>query len=158
MNKEEKKAIGTAFIIEGESYYSSLAQPNNKGQYASNCYEVGIANPKIKISKKTDEAIAEVIKEKFETDFLKANGTNLDDTTEDNTIFVKIKNSKYPIPCYDINGERIEAPRISNGFPIKVKVKLNYSEKYKTYYLTAIGVKLMEEYKPFNPFDDEEDF
>lgn len=158
ITEAEKKALGIAFLISGQSYYSSLAQPNTKGNYASNCYEVGIANPKLRISKKTSDEIADVIKEKFETEFLKTTNTEMDKDGEC-IIYTKIKNSKYPIPVFEENGKtKIDLPRIANGTEITAKCKLNYSEKFDSFYLTVVAVKLEQEYKVFNPFEDMEDF
>lgn len=142
------------FIITGESYYSSLAQPNSKGKFASNCYEVGIENPSVNFSKNTDEKSRKHALAVFET-YIK------DITSETGDVIgqsVKIKNSKYPIPTFDNEGNRIDLPRISNGTKLIVKVKTAYSDNYSKDYLTVMAVKLIDEYKPFNPFGDIDDY
>lgn len=157
LTKAQEKAINTAFLIKGEAYYCSLAQPNNKGQFASHCYEVGISSPSFMFSKKTSDDIKDVINEFIETDFIKTTETGIDETGKPIT-FCKIKNSQYPIPTYTMENERIETPRISNGTELTVKCKFNYSEKYNSFYITVIAVKLNEEYKEFKPFQDIDDF
>lgn len=138
------------FIIKGESYYSSLAQPNNKGQFASHCYEVGIKNPVVVLSKNTKKADAESITKLFES-LVKVN-----DETKDK--FIKIKNSRYPIATFENNGNKIELPRISNGIKFFAKCKTAHSEQYNTDYITVMAVKLIDDYKPFNPFEDLADY
>lgn len=145
----ETKNKDLEFIIKGESYYSSLAQPNSKGKFASNCYEVGFKNLEIvcknsetKENKKNIETVVnEHIKE-----------------TDEGEKFIKIRNSRYPIPTYTNAGEKIELPRISNCTKMFAKCKINYSEQFNTNYITVLAVKLIDDYKPFNPFDDIADF
>lgn len=138
------------FIIKGESYYSSLAQPNNKGQFASHCYEVGVKNPVVVLSKNTTKKDGEAITKLVES-LIKTN----EDTEEK---YIKVKNSRYPIATYENNGNKIELPRISNGIKFIVKCKTAHSEQYNTDYLTVKAVKLIDDYKPFNPFEDLADY
>lgn len=148
MKKNKNKSY--EFILKGGSYYTSLAQPNTKGKFASNCYEVGIKNPIIiyrKSSTKTEvEKINSII-----NDYIK----NIEDTTDN---FIKVKNSKYPIPTFENNGNKIESPRISNDTELIVKCKANYSEQFSKDYITVIAVKLVDDYTQYNPFNDINDF
>ena len=148
MGKNEKKSY--EFIVKGGSYYSSLAQPNTKGKFASNCYEVGIKNPTIVCRKSATKTEVEKINS-IVNDYIKT----IEDTADN---FIKVKNSKYPIPTFENNGNRIELPRISNDTELIVKCKTNYSEQFSKDYITVIAVKLVEDYKPFNPFENIDDF
>ena len=148
MAKNEKKSY--EFIVKGRSYYSSLSQPNTKGKFARNCYEVGVKNPAIVCRKSATQAERKKINS-IVNDYIK----NIDDT-DDN--FIKIKNSKYPIPTFENNGNRIELPRISNDTELIVKCKINYSEQFSKDYITVIAVKLVEDYNPFNPFKNIDDY
>lgn len=145
----ETKTINTEFIIKGESYYSSLAQPNSKGKFASNCYEVGFKNPEVvcknSASKEEKKNIKTIVDE-----YLKE--------TEEGEKFIKIKNSRYPILTLDNSGKKIELPRISNGVKMFAKCKINFSEQFNKDYITVLAVKLIDDYKPFNPFEDLDDF
>ena len=46
---------GIQFVITGNAYYCCLNKPNTKGNYPSNCYEVGISNPEFKFKKDLEE-------------------------------------------------------------------------------------------------------
>lgn len=126
--------MATKFKIRGKSNYAHLSKPNNKGKYG-----IGVAEIE-NILVNSDENVEEM--RAFFKDTFVSDGA------------CQFENSKYPINVQTVTGEPIEGVRLSNGFPIDVIVSLKYNETHKKYYCVVDGVKLLEEYKPFNAFND----
>lgn len=123
--------------ITGEANYCYTTRTNESGRYPSHCYEVGLLNPSCEDEKFYNKLSKEEI--------IKHNDNN--DTT------LKIANSKYPIPMYDKNGKEMDIVKLQNGVKIMIAVSIKHNDNYDKDYLICHGIKLMEDYKPFNPFD-----
>ena len=145
----KNEIINTKFIAKGTAYYCKLDNPNTKGKFPSNCYEVGIANPTFSFAKNcTDEMVGEIF-DNVINDLMK---------DSEDTKFIKIANSKYPIKVYDMNNNIIDNPRISNGINLIAKFTIKYNTNFDKLFIVVNGVKLLDEYKVSTPFDDINDF
>ena len=87
--------------IKGLSMYSSTAKPATKGEYPSNCYEVGLTDVDIVKTENDTE-------EYWLVDYITEHSKEIDIKDEDgNTIgeqsMFKIKNSRFEIPMFDMN-------------------------------------------------------
>jgi len=132
MNKENIK------YLSGEAYYCYTTRPNESGKYPSHCYEVGISNVETE-----DKEFLELI---GELGIVKVN----EDTQE---TYMKIANSKFPIPMFNMQGKEIDKCKLPNGTKIQLAVSMKHNEKFEKDYLICLGIKLLEDYKPFNPFE-----
>lgn len=136
--------------IKGKSLYSSTVRPATKGEYPSNCYEVCITD--IEIVKATNE------EEKFLTEYLNEHLKDVEIKDKDGNVIEKVKalkiaNSRYEIPMFDQNANRLpKAVPISNGVEITLELQKNHSDKFKTDYLVVKAIQVNEPIKEFNPF------
>lgn len=126
--------MATKFLIRGKSNYAHLSKPNKNGKFG-----IGVAEIE-NILVNSDENIEEM--RAFFKDNFVSNGV------------CQFENSKFPIKVQTVTDESIEGVRLSNGFPIDVIVSLKYNKTHKKYYCVVDGVKLLDEYKPFNAFND----
>lgn len=137
--------------IKGLSMYSSTAKPATKGEYSSNCYEVGLTDIDIVQTKNDTE-------KDWLSDYIANHSREIDIKDEDgNTIgtrsMFKIKNSRYEIPMFDMNGDRLpKAVALSNGTAITLELAKQHSDKYNTDYLVVKAIQVNEPIKEFNPF------
>jgi hypothetical protein len=130
--------VNDEFFIDGKAFYCKTNKPNTKGRYPSNCYEAGVFNPS------SEYDISQFVKDAVYTD-KEGNETQGEQ--------VSIKNSKYPIPIFDMNNERYQDNiSIPNGTDITMFCKVCYSEGFNTEYLVVRAIKINEELKEFNPF------
>lgn len=136
--------------IKGNSYYSTTTKKNTKGKYPSNCYEVGLTD--IDLSNVTDEDELEQV-EKFISEHQKEVDVKEDGKVIGTTSALKIANSKYEIPMFDMNANRLEnAVPLANGTPINIEVEIKHSDKFNTDYMTVKAIQVLEPIKEFNPF------
>lgn len=128
------------FYAKGLSFYSHTNKPETKGKYASNKYGVGLKD--FEFNTKDDELV------KFINDnFVREN--------KDGIEFIKSNNSIYPITVYDKNNKRFdESIPLSNDTMIYVSFSIKINPQSMKPYLIVNGVKLTEDYKPYNAFDD----
>lgn len=137
--------------IKGLSMYSSTTRPATKGDYPSNCYEVGLTDIDI-VSAKND-------KEKdWLLDYIADHSKDVDIKDENgNTIgtqaMFKIKNSRFEIPMFDMNAVKLpRAVPLSNGTPITLELAKRHSAEYNKDYLVVKAIQVNEPIKEFNPF------
>lgn len=137
--------------IKGLSMYSSTTKLATKGEYPSNCYEVGLTDIDIVQTKNDEEAI-------WLADYIADHSKEVDIKDEDgNTIgtqsMFKIKNSRFEIPMFDMNANKLpKAVALSNGTPITLDIAKQHSNKYNTDYLVVKAIQVNEPIKEFNPF------
>jgi hypothetical protein len=144
--------VNKELIAKGKNFYSMLNKPNTKGNYPSNCYEVGISEVEFSFPKSYSEDLVKNIFTEIIDDMIKE-----DEKTGEK--FIKIKNSKFKIPVLANDGKTIiESPRISNGTNIIAKLTVKYSDTFNKYYLVVNGVKILDEYKEHNPFDNIDEY
>ena len=137
--------------IKGFSMYSSTTKPVTKGEYPSNCYEVGLTDIEIVQTKNDTE-------KDWLVDYIADHSKEIDIKDEDgNTIgtqsMFKIKNSRFEIPMFDMNANKLtKAVALSNGTPITLDLAKQHSDKYNTDYLVVKAIQVNEPIKEFNPF------
>lgn len=139
-NTKAKKAyaIGDEFFITGKALYCFTTKPNNKGTMPSNKYEVCVTDFK-----------SDYNTEAFVTDTVITDK----DGNEKQIERIKIANSKYPFPVFDVNNKRYdEAPFIPNGTPIELYVQVKHTDKFDKDYLICKAIKTLEVIEEFNPF------
>lgn len=131
--------------IKGLSMFSNTTRKNTKGKYPTNAYGVGLTD--IEIIAGTD------IEADLVYDLYKERTVKIDN--EEKTISIlKIQNSKFKIPMFDMNNERLEqVVPIKNGTPITIDVSVRHSETYNTDYLVVNAIRIDEPIKEFNPFE-----
>lgn len=137
--------------IKGLSMYSLTTKPATKGEYPSNCYEVGLTDIDI-IQTKNDE------EKDWLADYIANHSKDVDIKDENgNTIgtqaMFKIKNSRFEIPMFDMNASRLpKAVALSNGTPITLELAKQHSDKFNTEYLVVKAIQVNEPIKEYNPF------
>ena len=131
----EKKNIK---YLSGEARYCYTTRPNDSGKYPTHCYEVGID--------KVESEDKEFLDKLGDLEILKVD----EDTDE---TYLKIANSKFPIPMYNMQGKEIDKCKLPNGTKIMLAVAIKHNDKFDKDYLVCLGIKLLEDYKPFNPFE-----
>ena len=137
--------------IKGFSMYSSTTKPVTKGEYPSNCYEVGLTDIEIVQTKNDTE-------KDWLVDYIADHSKEIDIKDEDgNTIgtqsMFKIKNSRFEIPMFDMNANKLtKAVALSNGTPITLDLAKQHSDKYNTDYLVVKAIQVNEPINEFNPF------
>ena len=140
-NKKENKKIcnvGDKFFITGKALYCFTNKPNKKGRMPSHNYEVGIKNPE------SDYNIDSFVKDTVIKD---------KEGNEQQVERIKIANSKYPIPMFDMNNDRLPEPKaVPNDTDITIYVEVKHSNEFNQDYLVCKAIKLNEEVKEFNPF------
>ena len=124
--------------LTGEARYCYTTRPNDGGKFPSHCYEVGLDNVECEDKEFYDNLMA--------LDIIK-----IDDDT--NERYIKIANSKFPIPMFNMSGKEIDKCKLPNGTKIMLAVSMKHNDKFDKDYLVCLGVKLLEDYKPFNPFE-----
>ena len=137
--------------IKGLSMYSLTTKPATKGEYPSNCYEVGLTDIDI-VQTKNDE------EKDWLADYIAAHSKDVDIKDKNgNTIgtqaLFKIKNSRFEIPMFDMNANRLpKAVALSNGTPITLELAKQHSDKFNTDYLIVRAIQVNEPIKEYNPF------
>ena len=137
--------------IKGFSMYSLTTKPATKGEYPSNCYEVGLTDIDI-VQTKNDE------EKDWLEDYIADHSKDVDIKDENgNTIgtraMFKIKNSRFEIPMFDMNANRLpKAVALSNGTPITLELAKQHSDKFNTEYLVVKAIQVNEPIKEYNPF------
>ena len=137
--------------IKGLSMYSLTTKPATKGEYPSNCYEVGVTDIDI-IQTKNDE------EKDWLADYIADHSKDVDIKDENgNTIgtqaMFKIKNSRFEIPMFDMTANRLpKAVALSNGTPITLELAKQHSDKFNTEYLVVKAIQVNEPIKEYNPF------
>lgn len=137
MNKEKK------VLIIGKSFYSNVSKKNNDGKYG-----VCISNPDYHINKGAEKQ--EVLKEVL-YGFTKYN-------EEKNVYMIQIRNSKFPLRVYDKNNQPIDNAYIKNDTNIQVVCSYRWDESRGKFYLVVDGVKILDDYKNYHPFENDIDF
>ncbi len=135
--------------IKGLSMFSNTTHKNTKGKYPTNAYGVGLTD--IEITGGKDDEI------NFVTKLYKKRTVKIDG--EEKVIpILKIQNSKFKIPMFDMSNERLEqAVPIKNGTPITIDVSVRHSDTYNTDFLVVNAIRIDEPIKEFNPFAESED-
>ena len=141
MSKKENKKqynVGDEFFISGKAMYCFTTRPNTKGNLPSNKYEVCVTN--MESDYNIEPFITDtVIKDK--------------DGNETQVERIKIANSKFPFPMFDVNNNRLAEPIIiPNETPITLFVKVKHTDQFNKDYLVCRAIKLNEVVKEFNPF------
>ena len=137
--------------IKGLSMYSSTAKPATKGEYPSYRYEVGLTDVDIVKTKNDTE-------KDWLVDYIKEHSQEIDIKDKDgNTIgtqsMFKIKNSRFEIPMFDMNANRLsKAVALPNGTPITLDLAKQHSDKYNKDYLVVKAIQVNEPIKEYNPF------
>lgn len=137
--------------IKGLSMFSSTTKPATKGEYPSNCYEVGLTDIDIIQTKNNEE-------KDWLADYIADHSKDVDLKDENgNTIgtqaMFKIKNSRFEIPMFDMNANKLpKAVALSNGTPITLDLAKQHSDKYNTDYLVVKAIQVNEPIKEYNPF------
>lgn len=138
--KENKKVwnVGDRFYITGKALYCFTNRPNRKGKMPTNNYEVGVTE--FNSDYNVDEFVSDtVIRDK--------------DGNEKQIERIKIANSKFPIPMFDMNAVRLAEPiAVPNETDITLFVEVKHSNQFNKDFLVCKAIKLNEEVKEFNPF------
>lgn len=137
MNKEKK------VLIIGKAFYANVSKKNQDGKYG-----VGISNPEYHINKGAEKQ--EVLKEVIEG-FIKHN-------EEKNVDVIQIRNSKFPLRVYNKNNEPIDNAYIKNDTNIQAVCSYRWDEPRGKFYLVVDGVKILDDYKNYHPFENDIDF
>ena len=117
----------TAYV-KGKSYYSFTTKTNESGKYPSHRYEVNLT-----------DAVPE----------LPEYGEIVNEFIKDGKL--KIANSKYPIPMFDMTNVKLDQPvGLSNGTELLIFVERNTGENGD--YLICKAIKVCEPIEDFNPF------
>lgn len=137
--------------IRGLSMYSSTTKPATKGEYPSNCYEVGIIDidfVSVKDATEKDWLIDYINDHSREIDIKDKDGKIID-----TVLMFKIKNSRFEIPMFDMNANKLpKAVALPNGTPITLDLAKQHSDKYNTDYLVVKAIQVNEPIKEYNPF------
>ena len=137
--------------IKGFSMYSSTTKPVTKGEYPSNCYEVGLTDIEIVQTKNDTEKdwlVDYIVDHSKDVDIKDENGNTIGTQA-----MFKIKNSRFEIPMFDMNANKLtKAVALSNGTPITLDLAKQHSDKYNTDYLVVKAIQVNEPIKEFNPF------
>lgn len=135
--------------IKGLSMFSNTTRKNTKGNYPTNAYGVGLTD--IEIIKGTDTE-TDLVHDMYKERTVKIDGE------EKEMPILKIQNSKFKIPMFDMNNEQLEqAVPIKNGTPITIDVSVRHSETYNTDFFVVNAIRIDEPIKKFNPFAESED-
>ena len=125
-------------IVTGKAHYCFTSKVNDKGNFPSNCYEVCVIPEKITGE---DDAVSF-----FNTHFIKNN-------TNTGVTYVRCANSKYPFKIFDKDNNRINSNiAIQNDTTIAVAFEMK--NKNGRDYLICNGIKLKDDFKEYNPFND----
>ena len=136
--------------IKGLSMYSLTTKPATKGEHPSNCYEVGVTDIDI-VQTKNDE------EKDWLVDYIADHSKDVDIKDENNNTIgtqamFKIKNSRFEIPMFDMNANRLpKAVALSNGTPITLELAKLHSDKFNTEYLVVKAIQVNEPIKEYNP-------
>ena len=137
--------------IKGFSMYSSTTKPVTKGEYPSNCYEVGLTDIEIVQTKNDTEKdwlVDYIVDHSKDVDIKDENGNTIGTQA-----MFKIKNSRFEIPMFDMNANKLtKAVALSNGTPITLDLAKQHSDKYNTDYLVVKAIQVNEPINEFNPF------
>lgn len=128
------------FKVNGKSFYSNLSKANKKGKYG-----VGITDIE-KIMVNCEKGKEKALLALFNDSFLKTN--------KDGVVHCSVSNSNYPLSVQDKDGNPLGNVYIKNGFPISVVFELRRDSIHGKDFCVVNAIKLLEEYKKFNPFND----
>ena len=123
--------------IKGKAYYCFTTKKNSKGKYPSHCYEIGILDPT-----STDD-IDKFVKTR----------TTIVDGAEIIEHYIKIANSKYEFPMFDMDANRLSSSvAIPNGTEITIEADIKTNKEYNREYLVVKAVQINEHIQEYNPF------
>lgn len=137
MNKEKK------VLIIGKAFYINAVKENKDGKYG-----IGIASPEYHINKNAENA--SVLRETMDNFIKKDDKSNLN--------VIQVRNSKFPIRVYDKDNMELKNARIPNGTNVQAVCSFKWDSDRNKFFLTVDGLKILDEYKPYHPFENDIEF
>lgn len=142
--------------ITGKSMFSSTTKKSTKGKFPTHCYEIGITD--INIEDYNNELDKEFLSDYIDKHLKTVEYTDNETGEVVEVQILKIANSKYQFPMFDMNAERLEkSVPLSNGTNIRLELAKRYSEEFKTDYIVVKAVQVLDEIIDYNPFKRSDD-